>query len=64
MQGRSEGGVTREQALAWLAEGLAELSSQAARLGVPLFYEPLNRYETNLFNRVGDTADWLRTRSA
>jgi sugar phosphate isomerase/epimerase len=59
MQGRSEVGVTREQALAWLAEGLAELGSLAARLGVPLLYEPLNRYETNLFNRLGDTARWL-----
>jgi len=59
MQGRSENGVTREQALTWLAEGLADLGSQAARLGVPLLYEPLNRYETNLFNRIGDTARWL-----
>jgi sugar phosphate isomerase/epimerase len=24
-----------------------------------LLYEPLNRYETNLFNRVGDTRLWL-----
>jgi sugar phosphate isomerase/epimerase len=61
MQGRVEGGVTREQALAWLGEGLNELGEHAAGLGVPLLYEPLNRYETNLFNRVGDTAAWLRT---
>jgi len=62
MQGRSEGGVTRDQALDWLAEGLTELSALSAGHGLPLLYEPLNRYETNLFNRLGDTARWLETR--
>ena len=61
MQGRWEGPVTREQALAWLAEALEELGEHAARHGVPLLYEPLNRYETNLFNRLGETAEWLGT---
>lgn len=60
MQGRWEGAVPREQALAWLGEALDELGEHAARHGVPLLYEPLNRYETNLFNRLGDTAAWLR----
>lgn len=61
MQGRWEGTVDRTQALAWLAEGLVELGERAGRRGVPLLYEPLNRYETNLFNRLGETAAWLRT---
>ncbi len=61
MQGRWEGAVTREQGLAWLAEALEELGEHAGRHGVPLLYEPLNRYETNLLNRLGDTAAWLRT---
>jgi len=61
MQGRWEGAVTREQALEWLAEALEDLGEHAAQRGVPLIYEPLNRYETNLFNRLGDTAGWLRT---
>jgi sugar phosphate isomerase/epimerase len=60
MQGRWEGEVTREQALAWLAEALVDLGGHAARYGVPLLYEPLNRYETNLLNRQGQTAAWLR----
>lgn len=63
MQGRWEGAVTRPQALTWLGEGLRELGERAARHGVPLLYEPLNRYETNLFNRLGDTAEWLRAGS-
>ena len=54
MQGKAEGEVTREQALAWLAEALADLGAHAARHGVPLLYEPLNRYETNLLNRQAD----------
>jgi sugar phosphate isomerase/epimerase len=62
MQGRWEGSVTREAALDFLAEALAELGSEAARQGVPLIYEPLNRYETNLFNRQADAAAWLRAR--
>ena len=61
MQGRWEGAVSRAQALGWLAEALEDLGAHAGRHGVPLLYEPLNRYETNLFNRLGDTAAWLRT---
>lgn len=60
MQGRWEGAVTREQALGWLAEALEDLGTHASRYGVPLLYEPLNRYETNLCNRLGETATWLR----
>lgn len=61
MQGRWDGAVSREHALAWLAEGLVDLGQHALQRGVPLLYEPLNRYETNLFNRVGDAAAWVRT---
>lgn len=61
MQGRWEGAVTRAQAIGWLGEALEELGEHAARHHVPLLYEPLNRYETNLFNRLGDIATWLGT---
>ena len=61
MQGRWGGGVTREQALAWLGEALQDLGEHAVGCQVPLLFEPINRYETNLFNRLGDTAAWLRT---
>jgi len=50
---------TREQALAWLGEGLEELGEYAASHGQPLLYEFLNRYETNLFNRVAPTVMFL-----
>ncbi len=61
MQGRWETPVTRDQALAWLAEALEDLGEHARAHRVPLLFEPLNRYETNLLNRVGDTAAWLKT---
>ncbi len=61
MQGRWEGAVSREQALAWLAEELRALSERAAAQQQVLLYEPLNRYETNLFNRNADAVAFLGT---
>jgi len=54
MQGRFEGTVTREQALLWLEEALNELGERAATFKVPLLFEPLNRYETNLITSIED----------
>jgi sugar phosphate isomerase/epimerase len=52
MQGRHGDGVDAKTALAQLAEGLEELGEHARQFGVPLIYEPLNRYETNQVNTV------------
>jgi sugar phosphate isomerase/epimerase len=60
MQGRWGDGVSREQALQWLSEALNELGDRAARRNVPVLYEFLNRYETNLFNAVEPTLAFLR----
>ena len=54
MQGRWSDAMPRLAALECLAEALAELSQHAARHGVPLFFKPLNRYETNLVNTLAD----------
>jgi len=59
MQGRWGDGVTRTQALGWLAEAFEALAPRAAAHGVPLLYEPLNRYECNLLNRVEDALTFL-----
>lgn len=56
MQGRAENDVTREQALGWLREALEQLGPRAHAHDVPLLFEPLNRYETNLVNGVADGA--------
>lgn len=52
MQGRWGDGVSQSQALDWLKAGLEVLGAHAATFGVPLIYEPLNRYETNLCTTV------------
>lgn len=62
MQGRWEGAVTRDQSLDWLAEALIQLGERAAAHGMVTLYEPLNRYETNLFTRVSEAAGFLDTR--
>ena len=54
MQGRWQGTVTKEEALGHLGEALVELGDHARQYGVPLIYEPLNRYETNLCNTQAD----------
>ncbi len=59
MQGRTSPAVPRAAALDLLAEGLHELGQRAARHGQPLLYEPLNRYETDLFNHQAVAAEWL-----
>lgn len=61
MQGRVEGNHTRSETLALLAKSLRELSAVSAEFQVPLLYEPLNRYETNIFNRLEDTVAWLES---
>jgi sugar phosphate isomerase/epimerase len=61
MQGCLEEGVEREQALAWLTEGLGELAEKAAECEVNLILEPLNRYETNLINRLGDGVEVIKS---
>ena len=50
MQGRFGEGVSKEQALDWLKAALNDLGEHARRYNIPLIYEPLNRYETNLIN--------------
>lgn len=61
MQGRHGGEVSRDQAMEWLAESLDELGRHAESRGVPLIYEPLNRYETNLINRTEDAVHLLNS---
>jgi len=58
MQGRSAA-VLRDTAIAMLAEALGALGERAAGHGQALLYEPLNRYETDLFNRQAEAAAFL-----
>lgn len=54
MQGRWGGNVDKATARGWLGEALVELGEHARQYNVPLLYEPLNRYETNLCHTQGD----------
>jgi len=60
MQGRFEGEVTRSQALDYLGAALTKLADVAVRQNVTVFYEHLNRYETNLLNRIEDVVPFVK----
>ncbi|RYD36691.1 MAG: sugar phosphate isomerase/epimerase, partial [Verrucomicrobiaceae bacterium] len=55
MQGKKSG----EDSLEHLVTGLRTCAQAAAAHVVPFVYEPLNRYETNLFNRLAEAAAFL-----
>ena len=52
MQGNWSDEVHRAQALEWLAQAIRTAGKHARRHGVGFLLEPLNRYETNLINRL------------
>lgn len=60
MQGRWGNPVSRDDAMSMLTDAFAELEEIARGYRVPLLYEPLNRYETNLCNSVAQGASWVR----
>ncbi len=60
MQGRWGADVPRDEALKLLAEAFEELGAHAQSQGVQLFYEPLNRYETNLLKTMDEGVEFLR----
>ena len=45
-----------------IREAIVTLGGHARQYGVPLIYETLNRYETNLLNRQLDAARFLEDR--
>lgn len=59
MQGRWGGAVDRDTAMKYLSDSLEVLGAYAAEQNVPLIYEPLNRYETNLFNTIAEGVEVL-----
>lgn len=59
MQGIHSG--DKEASIELLKESLEELGDYAHSKNVSLLYEPLNRYETNLFNRLDESAEFLKS---
>ncbi len=62
MQGRWGGKIDRETALGFLGTHLIDLEEHALQYGLPLIYEPLNRYETNLCNTLEDGVALIEAR--
>ena len=60
MQGSFTDDLPRETALGYLRDALEELGEYSTTLGTFFIYEPLNRYETNLFNHFGQSCDFAR----
>jgi sugar phosphate isomerase/epimerase len=63
MQGRSSDAVEFPTALGYLADSLEFLGEYSRQYGVPLIYEPLNRYETDLANTLDSGVKILRSLS-
>ena len=61
MQGRWGGDTDKPTALQYLGEALMACGEHAAQFDVPLIYEPLNRYETNLCNTVAEGVQLLES---
>jgi sugar phosphate isomerase/epimerase len=54
LRGVVQPGVDHAQAMEWLVDALRHCAAPAAREGVQLCLEPLNRYETDLIHHVSD----------
>jgi sugar phosphate isomerase/epimerase len=63
MQGRGGEGIEHPTALGYLADALELLGEHAKQYGVPLIFEPLNRYETNLANTLDAGSKLIRSLS-
>ncbi len=61
--GSMQGKAIDAESPAVLADAIRGCAARAAYHGVPFIYEPLNRYETNLFNRLGDAARFIEEHS-
>lgn len=59
MQGKWDATTDKPTALGYLQDSLNELGEYAKAKGVPLIYEPLNRYETNLATTMKEGVELL-----
>jgi sugar phosphate isomerase/epimerase len=59
MQGKIEGTVSRAEALELLKEALNDLAEKPSARDTTILYEHLNRYETNVLNRIEDVVPFL-----
>ncbi len=60
MQGSVDGTIGRGQTTEWLTECLNELSNIACEYNVTLVFEPINRYESNFINSLGQGIELIK----
>jgi sugar phosphate isomerase/epimerase len=63
MQGRWGASVDKPTALGHLRTALNEFGERAKQAGTTFLLEPLNRYEGNVVNTIGDAVDLIRSLS-
>jgi len=63
MQGRHGGPVDKSTAINYLRPALEEFGERAKKAGTTFLLEPLNRYEGNVINTIGDAIDLIRSLS-
>lgn len=60
MQGKWDEVVDQRTAAGYLRDALQRLGEHAESLGTTLYYEPLNRYETNMANTMAQGVELLK----
>ena len=61
LRGIVRDGVSRQLAEQWMVEALVHVTAEAAKSGVRLALEPINRYETTLINQVAEGLELIET---
>jgi len=61
LRGIVRDGVSRQLAEQWLVEALVHVTAEAAKSGVRIALEPINRYETTLINQVAEGLELIET---
>ena len=61
MQGSYSNELPRDTAVEYLRESLEELGQFSMSEGTFFIYEPLNRYETNLFNLLDEACSFVKS---
>ena len=64
MQGRAASADDVEWTVDLLAESLQELGKHAEQYNIPLLFEPLNRYESNLSNTLSSAVNIIRSQTS
>jgi len=60
VRGRTSPGVEKARAVDWIRQAILDCAAFSKERGIRLVLEPINRYETDVFNTVTETMDFVR----